>query len=176
MIKIEFSQKDIDSLHYERFHYPHPAIQKRMEVVYLKSQGFKHKEISRVCVLSEDSIRNYLKTYSNEGIEGLKHWNYKGQKSELLKYQESLEKYFREHPPRSTAEAQAVIEKQTGIKRSPSQIRLFLKKIGMKFRKVGFVPGKATDPSHQRKQEAFIEEELKPRLEEAEKGTRTLFS
>lgn len=40
------------------------------------------------------------------------------------------------------------IEELTGIKRSPTQVRVFLKKIGMKCRKVGVMPSKA-DPEIQ---------------------------
>lgn len=53
---------------------------------------------------------------------------------------------FKQNPPRSISEAQDSIHRLTGIKRSPTQIRIFLKKIGMKCLKVGFVPGKAIDP------------------------------
>lgn len=40
----------------------------------------------------------------------------------------SLEAYFREHPPASIKEAQVMIEEITGLKRSVTQVREFLKK------------------------------------------------
>jgi hypothetical protein len=49
MLKIDFTQEDIDKLHYERYHHPHPLVQKKMEVLYLKSQGIKHKDICSLC-------------------------------------------------------------------------------------------------------------------------------
>ena len=39
MIAIEFTTEQIDILEYERYHYPDPKIQKKLEVVYLKSQS-----------------------------------------------------------------------------------------------------------------------------------------
>jgi len=33
MIKIEFSQTERKALHYERYHHPHPHVQKKMEVL-----------------------------------------------------------------------------------------------------------------------------------------------
>ena len=39
-----------------------------------------------------------------------------------------------------------MIEKLTGIKRSPTQVRTFMPKIGLKTLKIGYVPGKATEP------------------------------
>jgi len=37
MLRINFTQEDVDKLHYERSHHPHPIVQKKMEVLYLKS-------------------------------------------------------------------------------------------------------------------------------------------
>ena len=132
MIRVEFSSMIIDRLDYERYHHPSPIIQKRMEVLYLKSMGMPHKEICRICRISKTTLAAYLKQYLEGGLEGLKALGYKGQPNRLLEHKGSLEAYFKEHLPRTTAEAQAVIEQLTGIKRSPTQIRAFLKRIGMK--------------------------------------------
>jgi hypothetical protein len=39
-------------LEYERYRHPSPLVQKRMEVVYLKSQAVPHQEIARLCRMS----------------------------------------------------------------------------------------------------------------------------
>lgn len=51
-----------------------------------------------------------------------------GQACELDERQSSLEAYFLENPPRSAREAQAAIERLTGVRRGLSQVRAFLKK------------------------------------------------
>lgn len=84
----------------------------------------------------------------------------------------TLETYFKEHPPRTIAEARQVIQEQTGIERSPTQIQAFLKRIGMKCRKVGYVPGHAATPEKQAEQETFKNQALAPRLAEAQAGKR----
>jgi transposase len=89
-----------------------------MEVVYLKSQGLKHKEISQLCRVSKDSVTPYLKMYRDGGLEGLKKWDYQGKENELLAHEDMLKDYFRVHPPRSIAQARAAIEEITGISRS----------------------------------------------------------
>jgi hypothetical protein len=38
----------LEQLHYERFHHPHPRGQQKIEVLYLKSQGYPHQEITRL--------------------------------------------------------------------------------------------------------------------------------
>jgi transposase len=91
-----------------------------------------HKEICHICRISKTTLTTYLKQYLDSGMEGLKTLGYKGQPSALLEHKHTLEAYFKEHLPRTTAEAQDIIEQLTGIKRSPTQVRVFLKRIGMK--------------------------------------------
>ena len=122
MIKINFSQEEIEALHYERYHHPHPKVQKKMEVLYLKSQGVAHKDICQLCQMSKTTFVSYLKQYQKGGVERLKKLGYKGQPSELRKHATTLEEYFKKHPPKTTAEAQAIIEELTGIKRSLTQV------------------------------------------------------
>ena len=51
-----------------------------------------------------------------------------GPESALQEHYPSLEAYFRAHPPATITEAQGKIEALTGIKRSETQVREFLKK------------------------------------------------
>ena len=72
MIKIEFTPEEIDALEYERYQHPDPKVQKKMEVLYLKSQNVEHQDICRLCRLSEPTLVAYLKQYQEGGIEQLK--------------------------------------------------------------------------------------------------------
>jgi hypothetical protein len=83
MIYLEFTEEEKQSLYDERFHHPHPRVQRKME--------------ARVLILSQ---------------------------------------------------AIATIELLTGIKPSPTQVRKFLKSMGMRCLKVGQIPSKA-DPDRQ---------------------------
>ena len=72
VIKIEFTPEEIDALEYERYHHPDPKVQKKMEVLYLKSQKVEHQDICRRCRLSAPTLVAYLKQYQAGGIEQLK--------------------------------------------------------------------------------------------------------
>ncbi len=172
MIRIKFDSEAIDTLEYERYHHLDPKTQKKMEVLYLKSQEVAHHEISRLCRISKPTLVAYLKQYQAGGIEQLKKFSYQGMSSELDKHGIPLESYFKEHPPRTVAEAQYVIQEQTGIKRCPTQIQVFLKRLGMKCRKVGYVPGRTANPDKQAEQETFKTQKLEPRLADAKAGKR----
>jgi uncharacterized protein YneF (UPF0154 family) len=54
--------------------------------------------------------------------------NYYKREGELVKHIVSLESHFRDHPPASIKEAQQEIAEITGVKRSETQVREFLKK------------------------------------------------
>lgn len=175
MIQISFTEAEIAALAYERYHHPCPQVQKRMEAVYLKSQGFAHQDIARVCRISRQTLVTYLHQYQEGGIEALKVRRYQGQPSALNRHQPSVEAHFRAHPPQTIAEAQAVIEQLTGIQRSPTQIRAFLRRMGMRLRKVAAMPGHAQEPQKQAEQVTFQHEQLEPRLADVRAGKRTLF-
>jgi transposase len=148
MLQITFSEADIEELHYERFHHPHPRVQRRMEALYLKSQGYTHREIARLLRVTEPTVLRYLKDYQDGRINRLKELTFYRPESELKQHQESLETYFRANPPKTLAQAAAKITELTGITRSREQVRHFLKSMGMGCRRVGVMPAKA-DPEAQ---------------------------
>ena len=82
MIQINFTLEEIENLSYERYNHPHPKVKKKMDALYLKSQGISHNEICRLCRISESTLVDYLNEYLEEGIEGLKKLGYKGQPSD----------------------------------------------------------------------------------------------
>src|SRR5262245_37327996 len=123
-----FSQDVREAIRHERYHHPHPRVQRKMEVLWLKSQGLTHQEIAHLADVSPRSVQRYLDEFAPGGLERIRRLGWQGTRSELDGHQQSLEDYFLEHPPRSVREAQQAIERQTGLRRGPSQVRAFLKK------------------------------------------------
>jgi len=171
MLHMEFTPEEIDQLHYERFHHPDPHVQKRCETVYLKALALPHQEIGRIVRSSQPTVRKCLEDYQAGGLAKLKEVNGYRPTSQLTEHRESLETEFKARPPQTINEAVERIEEKTGLRRSPTQVRQFLKAMGMKRLKVGHVPAKADPPA----QAAFLEEKLQPRLEEAQQGQRHVF-
>ena len=143
MLKLEFTPAVIEALRHERFHHPHPHVQGKMEVLYLKSQGLAGEQIWRLCAISKATYYRYLAEYSTGGLARLKEIAVSPRESALQAYRGTLEAYFLAHPPATVAEAQAKIAELTGITRGPTQGRQFLHALGMKPRKVGTIPAKA---------------------------------
>jgi transposase len=134
-----------------------------------------HEEIRRLCHISKTTLVSDLNQYIEGGVARLKQLDPRGQPSRLNAHAASVEAYFREHPPQTVAEAQAAIKQLTGIERSRMQVKAFLKRLGMKRRKVGFVPGKSGTPEKMAAQEQFQQEQLEPALALAKQGQQALF-
>ena len=127
-IQLEFTPEIQETLNYERYRQPVPLVQRRMEVLGLKSHGLPHEQIARLGGITENTMREYFRLYAEGGVEKLKEVNFYRPQGELMVHITSLEAYFTAHPPASIKEAQSEIETLTGIKRSETQVREFLKK------------------------------------------------
>src|SRR3990170_5939127 len=126
--RLEFTPEIQETLNYERYHHPVPLVQRRMEVLWLKSHDLPHAMIVKLAGVCENTMRDYFRLYEEGDIEKLKEVNFYRPESELQVHITSLETYFRDHPPATIKEAQSEIEALTGIKRSETQVREFLKK------------------------------------------------
>lgn len=163
---IHISEADAKAARYEFLNYPEPIVQKRMLCLRLKYRGYQNQEIADILEISRNTVGNYLALYASEGIEGLKTLNYRGPVSKLDRHQPKVEASFREQAPKSVKEARERIKKLTGVKRSLSRVRAFMKRMGMNPLATGQIPAKA-DPE---KQKQFLEQTLQPLLQKAEDG------
>jgi transposase len=147
-MELSFTEEQIEQLLYERFHHPHPRVQKKMEAVLLKAKGFKHGQICDVLGVCPNTLRRYLREFSEGGIARLRRFEAGGSVNALEEHTDAICDYLVQHPPHTIAEAARAIEELTGIRRSETQIRAFLKRVGFRRLKVGALPGKA-DPEEQ---------------------------
>ena len=82
------------------------------------------------------------KQYQTGGIEALKRLEFHHPSSELQAHHQTLEAYFKDHSPATIPQAVKLIEQLTGLKRSPTQVGIFLKKLGLKRLKTYAAPAK----------------------------------
>jgi Homeodomain-like domain len=73
MIHIEFSEQEKRALDYERYHHPHPHVQRKMEALWLKSQKLPHKDICRCTGISKHTLCTYLQSYKQGGLAWIFH-------------------------------------------------------------------------------------------------------
>jgi transposase len=123
-----FSPDILAEIRHDRYQHPHPRVQRKMEVLWLKSRGLTHADIAAFADVSPRSVQRYLDEFEQGGLERVRCLGWQGKTCALDAHQQSLEDYFIEHPPHSARQAQEVIERLTGIRRGLSQVRAFLKK------------------------------------------------
>ena len=146
MLHIEFSDEQKHMLREQRFNYPHPHVQRKMDALLLKSFGVPHHTIAAILDVDLNTLRTYFRDYLQGGIEQLKVQRWKGSRNQLSPHKDALKNHFLEHPPATAAQAAEEIAKQTGILRKPTQIRKLLKSLGMKPLKMAALPAKADPP------------------------------
>src|SRR5580693_1415734 len=96
MRRLTFSPEILDAIRHERYHHPHPRVQQKMEVLWLKSQGFTHEDIARLAAVSRRSVQRYLDEFADGGLERIRRLPWKGKANELATHHSSLEDYFLE--------------------------------------------------------------------------------
>src|SRR4051794_4219447 len=166
MRTIIFTEDDRRALAHYRFHHPEPRVQRKVEVLWLKSHGLTHDRIAAYADVSRRTVQRYLDQYLEGGLPRLRRCPWHQPQSVLVESEDSLEEYFLKHPVRSAKQAQAIIEHRTGVRRGLSQVRHFLKgRLGLRWRMTGAipVPPKETVEEHAQTQAAFLQEKLEPR-------------
>lgn len=71
-IQFEFTPEIQEKLHYEGYHHPVPLIQRRMEVLWLKSHNLPHGLIAKLASVSDNTMREYFRLYDEGGVDKLK--------------------------------------------------------------------------------------------------------
>jgi len=167
MLILNISTEDAESVKYEMYRYPCAIVQKRLLTLHLIHQtNLSYETVALLVGICRDTVTTYIRYYNTGGLEQIYKVGYGTNKSELEKYTDSLLDYFEEHPPHSINEAILNIKDLTGLERSPSAVKAWMKRHGLRYRKTGQIPSKANP----KEQARFIDEQLNPLIEQAKNG------
>jgi transposase len=161
MRQIEFPPDVLNEIARDRFEDLDPPVQRRMEALWLKAHGETHERIAELAGLSRPTVQRLLDMYLSGGLAAVRTFHWKVPVSALEPYRLLLEEEFRQRPPHTTAEACQRIEQLTGVRRSETRVREFLRDtLKLKWRKVGAIPlpPKLTLPEHAARQAAFLKD------------------
>ena len=114
--------------------------------------GVTRQKAAEVAGVGRATVQRYVAAFRDGGLDGLRRWDVKGQVSELAAYRDLIRESFEKSPVRTIAEACDRVFQLTGLRRGPSQVRKFLKDLGLKWQFVRAipVPPKKTWPSMSR--------------------------
>jgi transposase len=167
----ELSSEELKKLNYERYNYPCPLVQKRLHCLYLKAtSGFSNEKIGNLMDAHRNSISEWVQTYQQGGYESIVRVSYGTNQSVLEKQAASITESFTSHPPRSLGEAVLKVKELTGIQRSATCLRSFMKRHQFRFLQTGHIPAKVNTTQ----QHGWVETTLKPVIKAAQDGEVTL--
>lgn len=152
-----------------------PATTERSKIkllaIRLHSLGMPHGQIAAALNISNDTVTNYLKAYRKGGVPELIENRQFRPSSSVEPFLKEITRSLADKPVASAKEAAHRIHQITGVQLSEDQARRIMKRVGLAYRKTASIPGGA-DPQMQL---VFLQEELIPRLEQAQEGKRRVF-
>ena len=117
---------------------------RRANALVLLDDGMSCRDVARVLLLDDDTVRTWYRLYEDEGIEGLAGFGHDGSACRLSDEQQTkLKTWIAEKLPRTTREVGAWIETECGITyESRSGLIALLHRLGMEHRKPKAVSSK----------------------------------
>lgn len=139
-LRIELTQEQQQVVNAERDSHPQEHVRRKMLVLWLLHCGLTRDKAAQVAGLGRATVQRYVAAFRAGGLEGLRAWGVQGPVSDLAAHRDLIREEFTRQPARSIAEACERIERRTGIRRQPSQVRKFLKGMGLKYQRVRAIP------------------------------------
>ena len=72
MRAVTFTESDLQAIKHDRYHHPDPHVQRKMEVLWLKSHDLPHEQISALAGVSLRTVGRYLDDYLAGGLAQLR--------------------------------------------------------------------------------------------------------
>ena len=175
--RVQLTEEQQRIVNEERVSHPDLGVREKMLVLWLLHCGSTREKAAQVVGASRATVQRYVAAFRTGGLDGLRQCHRHRPQSELAAYRDLIHESFENQPARTMAEACDRIFQLTGLRRGPSQVRKFLKDLGLKFQRVRPipVPPKKTLAEHVQAQAEFLETQLKPCLDAAQAGCGHVF-
>jgi transposase len=175
--RIQLTEDEQRIVNEERASHPNLSVRNKMLTIWLLHCGVTRQKAAEIVGVSRATVQRSVDAYCQGGLDGLRRSNVRRPVSELDGYRDIIRASFEEAPVCTIAEACDRIEKLTGIHRSPTQVRKFLKGLGLKWQRIRAipVPPKKTLAEHVQDQAEFLDTKLKPQLDAAQAGQGHVF-
>lgn len=156
-LRVQLTEEEQIIVNEERISHPNERIRERMLVLWLLHSGLTRQKAAEIVGVGRATVQRCVAAFRDGGLDGLRRWDPNRPQSEMAAYRALLRESFEKQPVHTVAEACERIFQLTGLRRGPSQVRKFLKDLGLKFQRVRVipVPPKKTWPSTSRPNPSF---------------------
>ena len=139
-LRVQLTEEQQRIVNEERISHPNERIRERMLVLWLLHHGVTRQKAAEILGVGRATVQRYVAAFRDGGLDGLRRWDPNRPESEMAAFREAIRESLEERPVRTVAEACDRIFQLTGLRRGPSQVRKFLKDLGLKFQRVRMVP------------------------------------
>jgi len=152
---LNLSKTELDELKDRYKHERDRRLAERIHGIILFAQGYKLKELKSLLFVGLKTMAQWIETFRHQGLDGLLHWGYQGQKPTLSEAQWAQVEQELERNPYHTAKAVAkFVKEQFQVEYSERGMQALLRRQGYRYIKSRLVPGKAKAVD----QAAFVEQ------------------
>ena len=138
--RVELTENEQRIVNEERESHPDGPVRRKMLVIWSLHWGLKRQQAANLAGVGLATVERYVAAYRDGGLDGLRQWNVQGPVSDLAAHQEAIRESFEQQPVCTIAEACVRIEQLTGLRRGPTQVRRFLKALGLKWQRIRAIP------------------------------------
>jgi transposase len=124
----------------ERESHPAPHVRRKMLVLWSLHCGLKRTQAAKLTGVGRATVERYVAAYRDGGLAGLRRWGVQGPVSDLAAWRDVIRESFEQQPVSTIAEACMRIEQLTGLQRGQTQVRKFLKELGLKWQRIRAIP------------------------------------
>jgi transposase len=138
--RVQLTQQQQQVVNAERDSHPDEHVRRKMLVLWLLHHGLTRDKAAAVTGTGRATVQRYLAAFRDGGLDALRRWDVKGPVSDLAEFEDRIRASFEAQPVATIAAACERIEQVTGLRREPTQVRKFLKGLGMKWQRVRALP------------------------------------
>jgi transposase len=139
-LRVQLTEEQQQLVNAERDSHPQEHVRRKMLVLWLLHCGLSREKAAEVAGLGRATVQRYVAAFRDGGLEGLRRWGVTGPVSDLVAHRDLIRQEFTHQPARSMNEACARIERLTGIRRQPTQVRKCLKGMGLSWQRIRAIP------------------------------------
>jgi transposase len=138
--RIALTEEQQRIVNQQRDSHPLPHVRRKMLSLWLLHHGLSRHQAAAIVGIGRATVQRYVAAFRQGGLDGLRRWDVSGPVSALADHEARIRDSLEQKPVRTIAEACARIEEVTGLSRKPSQVRKFLKGMGLSWQRVRAIP------------------------------------
>jgi transposase len=140
-LRIQLTEIEQQIVVTERESYPDPCVRRKLWVLWLLHCGTTREKAAEIVGVARSTVERYVADFRKGGLDGLRKRTPRYKPiSELAAHTDIIRQSLERQPARTIAEACQRVAELTGVIRKPTQVRRFLKGLGLKWQRVRAIP------------------------------------